>query len=73
MVSAEDIVDVLWESLKKPGPEKKIQGRGRKFFSEYEIKKMIKDNVLKVPASAIVSPLAQDWLALKGVKIVREG
>ena len=99
-VSAEDLVDLLWDALKKnpPGrngkwgrlaaapfnrpytslrakrsPEATVRRGGRIFLSEYEIKKLLQTGeILKIPASAILSPLAQDWLALKGVKIVRE-
>lgn len=43
------------------------------FLSEYEIKQMLKDGKkeLRLPASAILSPLALEWLAEKGIKIVR--
>lgn len=46
---------------------------GRIFVSEYEIKKMLKPGAkeLQLPARAIVSPLAADWLTLQGVRIVR--
>lgn len=50
-------------------PAKKI------FLSEYEIKQILRDGrktLLKVPCSAIISPLAQEWLDEKGIKIVRE-
>ena len=45
---------------------------GRIFMSEYEIKKMLKPGAkeLQLPAGAIVSPLAADWLTLQGVRIV---
>lgn len=48
-------------------PAKKI------FLSEYEVKQLLKKSPkeLHIPESAIVSPLAQEWLEQKGVKIVR--
>ena len=46
---------------------------GRIFFSEFEIKRMIQnDRTLKLPKRSIVSPLAQDWLILKGIKVIKE-
>ena len=97
MISAEDIVDLVWESLKENRPGHKAEGvpghpgrrglmirepynrpytslpTGRVFFSEYDIKRMIQgDQVLRLPRGAIVSPLAQEWLTLKRVRIIRE-
>lgn len=47
--------------------------KGRRFLTEYEIKKTLTPGtqLLTIPQDAIVSPLAQDWLALKGIRIVR--
>lgn len=47
--------------------------QGRRFMSEYEIKKALTTGSqhLTIPKDAIVSPLAQDWLALQGIRIVR--
>ena len=44
------------------------------FLSEYEIKLLLKDGRKKlvVPESAILSPLAQEWLIEKGIQIIRE-
>ena len=67
MISPEDWADVLWEGLKKP------RKTGRVFLSEYEIKRMISPRkILRVPGNAILSPLALDWLLLKGVQVIRE-
>ena len=45
----------------------------RIFLSEFEIKQMIcGDRTLKLPRRAILSPLAQDWLTLKGIQIIEE-
>ncbi|MFI5363113.1 MAG: hypothetical protein ACHQ49_14185 [Elusimicrobiota bacterium] len=51
-----------------PGP------LGRLFLSEYDIKKRLTagGNRLTIPRQSIVSPLALDWLTLKGIEIVRE-
>lgn len=53
--------------LPPPGP------KGRAFWSEYEIKKALTGGGkrLTLPADAIVSPLASDWLTLRGIEIVR--
>ena len=77
-ISSEDLVDILWETLKLKGsalgPRKAAVPRGgRVFLSEYEIKRMIEGNgILRVPENAILSPLAQDWMTLKGIRVVRE-
>lgn len=46
----------------------------RIFLSEYEIRRLLGDGSkrLVLPRKAIVSPLAQDWLAEKGVEIIYE-
>lgn len=51
-----------------PGP------RGRHFVTELDIKKRLTagQTRLTLPADAIVSPLAADWLILKGITVVRE-
>ena len=53
--------------LPPPGP------KGRSFWSEYEIKKALTagGKRLTLPTDAIVSPLASDWLILRGIEIVR--
>ena len=75
MWTRNDLVDWLMERLapsaaavKAPGPKKKV------FLSEYEIKRMLTplSQHLKIPKEAILSPLAVDWLTLKGIKVVRE-
>lgn len=46
-------------------PAKKI------FLSDYDIRKLFKpgDTVLKVPRAAIISPLAQEWLESRKIRI----
>lgn len=55
-------------ALPKPGPN------GKLFVSEYDIKKRLTAGArrLTLPLGAIVSPLASDWLTLRGIEIVRE-
>jgi hypothetical protein len=47
---------------------------GRLFLSEHEIKKRLTSggNRLTIPGNSIVSPLALEWLTLRGIEIVRE-
>jgi hypothetical protein len=53
--------------LPPPGP------KGRAFWSEHQIKKALTADGkrLTLPADAIVSPLASDWLTLRGIEIIR--
>ena len=46
--------------------------RGRPFLTEHDIKKILisGSQVLTIPRGAIVSPLAHDWLALKGIRVL---
>jgi hypothetical protein len=48
--------------------------RGRKFLSEYDIRKQLTVNSqeLRISQNAIISPLAEDWLTLRRIKIIRE-
>ena len=48
--------------------------RGRRFLSEFEVKSILTpgSQVLKIPPGAILSPLAQDWLTLKGIRVVSQ-
>lgn len=57
-----------WKFVPDPTP------KGRPFLTEHEIRKALTPDArrLTIPRNAIVSPLALDWLALKGIEIVRE-
>jgi hypothetical protein len=46
--------------------------KGRRFWTEREVRKALTPGAkdLKIPGDVIISPLAQEWLALEGVKIV---
>ena len=48
--------------------------QGRKFLSEYEIRKQLTVNSqeLRITKDSIISPLAEDWLTLRRIKIIRE-
>lgn len=55
------------ETMGKSGPA------GRVFLSEHEIKRLLTPGSkrLTIPGNSIVSPLALEWLTLKGIEIVR--
>lgn len=83
MFTRNDLVDVILRHLAavEPVPPDKERPRhppmlpkGRIFLSEYELKKRLTPQAqqLKIPRGAIVSPLAADWLVLKGVRIIEE-
>ncbi|OGR96613.1 MAG: hypothetical protein A2V88_01800 [Elusimicrobia bacterium RBG_16_66_12] len=76
MLTRDDLVDIIVTGLSKgrpaaafsPGP------KGRRFLSEYEIKKLLTPGGkrLTIPMNSIISPLALDGLTLQGIEIVRE-
>lgn len=81
MLTRGDIADALYERLfrDRPGeaparPTKKAPPAKKAFLSDWELRRMMKPGQkrLAVPANAIVSPLALDWLDYNGVEIVRE-
>ena len=85
MLTRDDLIDLIMRHLalsptgKVPSRQEKaglapMLPRGRLFLSEHEIKKRLtpQGQHLKIPLDAILSPLACDWLVLKGIKIVRE-
>lgn len=47
---------------------------GRIFLSEHDIRRRLTGGgkELRIPRGAIISPLAQDWLVLAGVRVVEE-
>ncbi len=47
--------------------------QGKRFLTERDIRQALTPaaKVLTIPTDAIVSPLAQDWLALKEIRIIR--
>ncbi|MBI5624551.1 MAG: hypothetical protein HY924_12300 [Elusimicrobia bacterium] len=49
-------------------------GAARLFLSEYDVKRRLTPHSqqLKIPKDAILSPLALDWLVLRGICIVKE-
>lgn len=48
----------------------------RPFLSEYMVRQMVgkqSQKQIRIPKSAILSPLAEEWLVSRGVSVVREG
>ncbi len=76
MLTRDDLLDILAAGLSKGRPATvSAQGpKGRRFLSEYEIKKQLTPGGkrLTIPMHSIVSPLALDELTLRGIEIVRE-
>ena len=85
MFTRNDLIDLIARHLAKAGAEREsapargkgpipMLPKGRLFLSEYEIKKRLTADAqeLRIPKEAILSPLATDWLILKGIKIVKE-
>lgn len=56
------------------GPARRPEAPSRLFLSEYDVKRRLTPSTqeLKIPKDAILSPLALDWLVLRGISIVRE-
>lgn len=79
MFTRDDLLDLLMSRLRRDAPAAgrgapvaSPPTRGRPFLSEYDIKRLpLRDGTLTVPKDAIVSPLAQDWLAFRGIRILR--
>ena len=71
----EKAAEATREDRAKPGLARPLRsptaGTGRLFLSEYDIKRRLTGSpaCLKLPRGAILSPLAADWLAMKGVRV----
>jgi hypothetical protein len=85
VLNRDDLVDLIMEHLKRGASPRRAgaeegktaaapEAKGRVFLSEYEIKRMLTPGVseLKIPKDSILSPLASDWLVLRGIKVVRQ-
>jgi hypothetical protein len=80
-VTRDDLIDLiighLRPKLAQP-PDRALSSnngpKGRLFLTEYDIKKRLTADAarLTIPKEAILSPLAVDWLVLKGIEVVRE-
>jgi hypothetical protein len=77
MLTRGDIVDVFLAYM-RPAPSRGAPRRAasaarrRIFLTEYEVRKSLTPGAkdLTIPKDVIVSPLAQEWLALEGIRIV---
>lgn len=76
MLTRDDIVDIFIAGLSRPAAAARPKARlapivGRMFLSEYEIKKRLTPGGkrLTLAKDAILSPLALEWLTLKGIEI----
>jgi hypothetical protein len=81
VLTRDDLIDIIVAGLPKGGPAAAVSKGppkagppGRPFLSEYDIKKRLTagGSRLTIPRSAILSPLATDWLTLKGIEVIRE-
>jgi hypothetical protein len=80
MFKQDDLIDAIMESLSNgtpstsPGTRSPAPPVRRLFLSEYDVRRRLTANPgdLRIPKGAIVSPLALDWLSLKGIRIVEE-
>ena len=83
MFTQDDLIDAIMETLLKraplTAPETRHPAPGtavrpRLFLSEYDIRRRLTGDAreLRIPQGAIISPLALDWLSLKGICIVEE-
>lgn len=81
MLTRDDLIDIVIAYLAKAkgavaalrpwapkGPFRKV------FLSEYDIKKRLTPGGMRltIPENTILSPLATDWLTLRGIEVVRE-
>lgn len=82
MLTRDDLVDIIVSHLKSASPGERAPGsrhppfelKGRPFLAEYDIKKRLTGGKtrLTLPKEAIISPLAQDWLILNKIEVIRE-
>ena len=81
MLTRNDIIDVILRHLSRslagpfrPQAAPNDKPAGRLFLTEHEIKKRLTSHPeeLKIPKNAILSPLAEDWILLKGIRVIRE-
>ena len=71
MFTKNDLLDFIAAAI-KDAPAKAPPRRKRVFLSDWELKKMrpAGGGALHVPAEAVISPLARDWLDYEGIKII---
>ena len=82
MLTRDDLADILIAGLAQAKPAAAVVAslwdplgpHGRLFLSEHDVKKRLTPGGgrLTIPENAILSPLVTDWLALKGIEVVKE-
>lgn len=80
MLAKGDIEDIIMEHLTRntaggraPASKKVPELKKKVFLSDRDMRGLCRpgSKIVKVPANAIVSPLAMDWLDYDGIEIVR--
>lgn len=79
MLTKGAIEDLIMEHL-RPSPEmapavRKVPELGKKIFlSDRELRRLRRPGAksITVPAGAILSPLAMDWIEFDGIQVVRQ-
>lgn len=71
MFTKNDLVDAIFEKLNMNKSDEKPVNRI--FLSDWEMRKMLQPGAseIRIPANAIISPLALDWIEFKKIKIIR--
>lgn len=80
MLTRGAILDVIAAHLRigtgkqAAAPRKVPELRRRTFLSDYQLRRLLRPGAreLRVPADAILSPLAMDWIDFNGIKVIRE-
>lgn len=85
MHTREDLIDWVLEYLRASRPQAAPppgaasanagpRAAGRTFLSEHDVRRRLTGDAreLRIPKGSIVSPLAVDWLALRGIRVIEE-
>ena len=80
MLTKGAVEDLIMEHLSRQGKgeaplARKVPDlRKKTFLSDWDARRLYKagSRTLRVPADAIISPLALDWLDFNGIEIIRE-
>ncbi|MHB0996356.1 MAG: hypothetical protein ACYC2I_08315 [Elusimicrobiales bacterium] len=80
MLTKGAVEDLIFEHLsgnrKGAGaaPAKAVVQAKRTFLSDWELRRMYRPGakVIRVPAGAIISPLALDWIEFNGIEILEK-
>lgn len=81
MLTKGAVEDLIHEHLSRragggavPAARKVPELKKRLFLSDLELRRLYRpgDRRIRVPAGAIISPLALDWIDFNGIEVVRE-